>query len=119
VPKQQVFRIKENAIVNIKFFLSDPNGDDDILKFDFVSQNKDVPRSALVKNTETNYEFIWEPGYDFVKEPVDSVRFNITFYVLDKAQNRDEKVFQFVVGNTVNRSEEHTSELQSRENLAC
>lgn len=105
VPKQQVFRIKENAIVNIKFFLSDPNGDDDILKFDFVSQNKDVPRSALVKNTETNYEFIWEPGYDFVKEPVDSVRFNITFYVLDKAQNRDEKVFQFVVGNTVNEEE--------------
>jgi len=105
VPKQQVFRIKENAIVNIKFFLSDPNGDDDILKFDFVSQNKEVPRSALVKNTETNYEFIWEPGYDFVKEPVDSVRFNVTFYVLDKAQNRDEKVFQFVVGNTVNEEE--------------
>lgn len=105
VPKKEVFRIKENAIVNIKFFLSDPNGDDDIDKFDFVSNNKDVPRSALVKNTETNYEFIWEPGYDFVKEPVDSVRFTITFYVLDKAQNRDERVFNFVVGNTVNEEE--------------
>jgi hypothetical protein len=105
VPKQQTFRIKENAIVNIKFFLSDPNGDDDILKFDFVSQNKEIPRSALVKNTETNYEFIWEPGYDFVKEPIDSIRFSITFYVLDKAQNRDEKVFNFAVGNTINEDE--------------
>lgn len=102
VPKQEVFRIKENALVNIKFFLSDPNGDDDIERFDFVSQNKDIPRSALVKNTETNYEFIWEPGYEFVKEPIDSIRFNLTFYVLDKAQNREEKVFQFVVGNTIN-----------------
>ncbi len=105
VPKRDVFRIKENAIVNIKFFLSDPNGDDDIDRFDFVSSNKDVPKSALVKNTETNYEFIWEPGYDFVKEPIDSVRFTMTFYVLDKAQNRDERVFNFVVGNTVNEEE--------------
>lgn len=105
VPKQQVFRIKENAIVNIKFFLSDPNGDDDILKFDFVSQNKEVPQTALVKHTDTNYEFIWEPGYDFVKEPIDSIRFSVTFYVLDKAQNRDEKVFQFAVGNTIDEEQ--------------
>ena len=105
VPKRDVFRIKENGIVNIKFFLSDPNGDDDIDRFDFVSSNKDVPKSALVKNTETNYEFIWEPGYEFVKEPIDSVRFTMTFYVLDKAQNRDERVFNFVVGNTVNEEE--------------
>ncbi len=101
VPKQSVFRIKENSLVNIKFYLSDPNGDDDIARFDFVSQNKEISKKALVKNTETNYEFIWEPGFDFVKEPVDSVRFSITFYVIDKAQNRDERVFNFVVGNTV------------------
>ncbi len=105
VPKNFVYRVKENSIINIKFFLSDPNGDEDIYRFNFVSDNKNIPQKALVKNTETNYEFIWEPGYDFVKEPLDTVRFNITFFVLDKSQNREEKTFQFAIGNTINEDE--------------
>ena len=105
VPQSQLVRSKENNRINLKFTLSDPNGDDDIAEFGFVSENKNVPSSALVKNAPTSYEFIWEPGYDFVKDPFDSLAFNITFYVLDKAQNKKERTLRFLIENTVNEAE--------------
>jgi hypothetical protein len=105
IPQNQVIRSKENNRINLKFTLSDPNGDDDIAAFDFVSDNKNIPPSALVKNAPTSYEFIWEPGYDFVKDPLDSLAFNITFFVLDKAQNKKERTLRFIIENTVNESE--------------
>ena len=105
VPQNQLVRSKENNRINLKFTLSDPNGDDDIAEFGFVSENKNVPSSALVKNAPTSYEFIWEPGYDFVKDPFDSLAFNITFYVLDKAQNKKERTLRFLIENTVNEAE--------------
>ncbi|MBE9465314.1 hypothetical protein IEE83_25825 [Dyadobacter sp. UP-52] len=105
IPQNQVIKSKENNRINLKFTLSDPNGDDDITTFGFVSENKNVPESALVKNAPTSYEFIWEPGYDFVRDPFDSLAFNITFYVLDKAQNKKERTLRFIIENTVNESE--------------
>lgn len=105
VPQNQLVRSKENNRINLKFTLSDPNGDDDIATFDFVSENKNVPKSALVKNAPTSYEFIWEPGYEFVKDPFDSLAFNVTFYVLDKAQNKKERTLRFLIENTVNEAE--------------
>ncbi|GAB3176504.1 hypothetical protein [Telluribacter humicola] len=105
VPKDLVIKSKENSTINIKFFLSDPNGDEDITAFDFISDNRGVPSKALVKNTPTSYEFIWEPGYDFVKDPFDSLAFDITFYVLDKAKNRKERKYRFVIQNTVNEGQ--------------
>ncbi len=105
VPQNQLVRSKENNRINLKFTLSDPNGDDDIAEFGFVSENKNVPSSALVKNAPTSYEFIWEPGYDFVKDPFDSLAFNVTFYVLDKAQNKKERTLRFLIENTVNEAE--------------
>lgn len=105
VPKVSRIRSKENSVINLKFFLADPNGDDDIAMFGFVSDNRDVPQSALVKNTTNQYEFIWTPSYDFVRDPFDSLAFNITFYVLDKAQNRAESKIRFVIENTVNEAE--------------
>lgn len=105
IPQNQVIKSKENNRINLKFTLSDPNGDDDITTFGFVSENKNVPESALVKNAPTSYEFIWEPGYEFVRDPFDSLAFNITFYVLDKAQNKKERTLRFIIENTVNESE--------------
>ena len=64
-----------------------------------------LPKSALVKNTDNQYEFIWQPGYEFVKDPYDSLNVQITFYVLDKAQNREERRITFTVLNTVNEAE--------------
>lgn len=104
IPQNSVIRSAENNRINLRFTLSDPNGEDDITTFNFISENKKVPQSALVKNTPTSYEFIWEPGYDFVKDPFDTLAFNITFYVLDKAQNKKERTVRFVIKNTVDES---------------
>ena len=105
IPKETHYRLKENATVNLKFYLSDANGEDDISTFGFLSDNVQIPKTALVKNTENQYEFIWQPGYDFVKDPYDSLNVQITFYVLDKSQNREERRITFTLFNTVNEAE--------------
>jgi len=105
IPKQTHYRLRENATVDLKFSLLDPNGEDDVTLFGFLSNNQSIPKTALVKNTDNQYEFIWQPGYDFVKDPYDSLDVQITFYVLDKAQNRDERRITFTVFNTVNEAE--------------
>ncbi|RCR68741.1 hypothetical protein [Larkinella punicea] len=105
IPEEPRVKIKENATVNLKFYLGDPNGDDDITTFDFLSESQEVPKSALRKNTETNYEFIWKPGYDFVKDPYDSLAFQIVFFALDKGQNRAERKINFTIYNAVNEDE--------------
>ncbi len=105
VPKDPTVRIRENGTVNLKFYLSDPNGDDDIATFSFLSGGQPVPKSALVANTPNQYEFIWTPGYDFVNDPLDSLSFQIVFYALDKAQNREERKVNFTIYNAVNEAE--------------
>jgi hypothetical protein len=67
--------------------------------------NLQIPKTALVKNTENQYEFVWQPGYDFVKDPYDSLDVQVTFYVLDKSQNREERRIVFTVFNTINEAE--------------
>ncbi|WP_414617981.1 hypothetical protein [Dyadobacter sp. 32] len=101
VPQNMVVKSPENNRINIRFTLSDPNGDEDIAGFNFISENKNVPASALVKNTPTSYEFIWEPGFEFVKDPFDTLAFNITFYAMDKGQNKREKTMRFIIKNTI------------------
>ncbi len=105
VPKDQVFKIKENQTINIRFYLSDPNGDDDIQEFDFLTDNQQVSKNSLIKNTANQYEFTWHPTYDFVKDPLDSLGFNIDFFVLDKTKKRDVKTIRFVVKNAINEAE--------------
>ncbi|NBB22713.1 hypothetical protein GVN20_25380 [Runella sp. CRIBMP] len=105
IPKGEYFKSKENATINLKFFLSDPNGDDDIATFDLVTDNPEVPGTTLVQNTPNQYEFIWTPTYDFVKDPYDSLSFQITFFVIDKEQNRDERKVRFTILNAVNEAE--------------
>lgn len=105
IPKQTHYRMRENTTVNLKFSLLDPNGEDDVTNFGFLSDNQTIPKTALVKNTDNQYEFIWQPGYDFVKDPYDSLDVQITFYVLDKAQNREERRITFTVFNAVNEGE--------------
>jgi len=105
VPRENTFRIKENQTVNIRFYLSDPNGDDDIQVFDFLSENQSIGKKSLIKNTANQYEFTWQPSYDFVKDPMDSVTFSIDFFVLDKTKNRDVQTIHFVVKNAINEVE--------------
>lgn len=105
IPSQKRFVYKEDATVNIKFQLYDPNGEADIASFNFISTNTNVPQTALVKNTPSQYEFIWRPGYDFVRDPLDSVAFEVTFFVLDRSNKRDERTVSFNIINAVNEGE--------------
>ncbi len=105
VPSQKRFAYNENATISIVFQLYDPNGESDIASFSFISENTYVPASALVKNTPSQYEFIWKPGYDFVKDPLDSLTFNITFYAMDKSNKQEERTVTFSIRNMVNEAE--------------
>ncbi|AHM58350.1 hypothetical protein D770_00370 [Flammeovirgaceae bacterium 311] len=105
VPSQARFRHKEDATINLKFQLYDPNGESDISSFNMIASNTEVPAGALVKNTPSQYEFIWTPGYDFVKDPLDSLSFNITFYVTDRSNKQEERMVAFTILNAVNEAE--------------
>lgn len=105
IPKNDYYKIRENETLNLRFYLSDPNGDDDVATFDFLSPGVDIPKSSLIKNTANQYEFVWQPGYDFVKDPRDSLAFTLTFFVLDNTQNRTEMRIRVNVLNTVNEAE--------------
>ena len=102
VPNQSYYKIKEDEALNIKFYLSDPNGDDDIANFDFVTDNNDIPRSALLQNEPTQWEFLWEPGYDLLVEPGDTSTYQITFFAIDKSNQRRERTIRVHVEDAEN-----------------
>lgn len=102
VPKTTLIRAKENETVNLKFYLSDQNGDDDIQDFGFISDDIRVPQSALINNSVTSYEFIWTPGYNFIMDNQDSLTIELTFFVLDKTKKRSERRIKVIVENAEN-----------------
>lgn len=105
IPSQKRFKLKEGATVDLMFQLYDPNGESNLASFNFVSGNASIPASALVKNTLSQYEFIWKPGYDFVKDPLDSLSFDITFFVMDKSNKREERTVTFTILEAINEAE--------------
>jgi hypothetical protein len=105
IPKNENLLIKENENVNLRFYLSDPNGDDDIQVFDFLTNQTGIPKTSLIKNTNNQYEFVWIPGYEFVQDPKDTLGFYIDFFVLDKTRKREVKRINFTIKNTVNEAE--------------
>lgn len=102
VPNNERFHIKEDESLNLKFYLSDPNGDEDILGFDFVSDNSRIPHRALVRNEPTQWEFVWEPGYDFFVEPGDTATYQITFFAIDRTSQRQERTISVTVQDAEN-----------------
>jgi len=105
VPNQDYHEINEDEELQLKFHLSDPNGDDDIESFDFVSSDGNIPRSALISNHPTQWEFRWEPGYDFMLEPGDTSTIRLTFFVLDKSNQRQERRIRVKVQDAENLAE--------------
>jgi hypothetical protein len=105
VPSSKVIRYKEDATINLIFNISDPNGDSDIAQFNFTTENPGVPKSALRQNSASQYEFTWTPDYNFVKDPLDSVSFDVTFFVTDKTRKRDEEKVKFVILNAINEKQ--------------
>ncbi|MGR3810229.1 hypothetical protein [Jiulongibacter sp. NS-SX5] len=105
VPKVDLIELKESETINIGFYLSDPNGDEDIETFDFLTNHPDIRKQDLIKNTPNQYEYIWSPDYSFVQDPAEFVEFYIDFFVIDKSQLRAVRRVNFKVHNAVNEEE--------------
>jgi hypothetical protein len=91
VPSDSLFTIKEDETLNLKIYVSDPNGDDDVSHTGFVSNDKRVPASALKSNTALQYEFTWSPGYEYVDDLNGFIITEMVFFVLDKSNNRTQR----------------------------
>jgi len=91
IPNQDLVELEENMELNLNFFVSDPNGEDDLLNFDFVSGAREIGEESLTNEGEGHYEFSWVPGYDFVGEQGEVEEFNLTFYAIDKENNRTQR----------------------------
>ncbi len=102
IPNKEKYELNENEELRLNLFISDPNGEDDMLSFGFVSENGEINDGALTQNKNGQYEFSWIPGYDFVEEEGGEIEFNINFFAIDKESNRTEKNIQVVVVDTEN-----------------
>jgi hypothetical protein len=91
VPNDSVIEINEDEFLNLNFYLSDPNGDDNIKDFGYVANNRKVPTGLVQRNATTQVEFKWLPGYDFIEEVEATETVEITFFVLDKSNKRSER----------------------------
>lgn len=102
VPGDSIFTIKEDATISLKLYVSDPNGDDDVLSVGFIPSDPRISSAALKENTLLQYEFIWMPGYDFVDDTQKSLKTDLIFFCLDKEANRTQKKVTVVVLDTEN-----------------
>lgn len=91
VPNDTLINIKEDELISLKIYASDPNGDENISSVGFISSDTRVPKSILKENASTQYEFIWTPGYYFVEEQEKQRKVEFIFFALDKSSNRSQK----------------------------
>jgi len=118
VPGDSLFVIKEDETINLKIYISDPNGDDDVRSGSFIASDKRISLNNLKENTPLQYEFTWTPGYDFVEEVQKSLRVEIVFFALDKTNNRAEKKIKIKINETENLVEKDAHQYQKyRDNL--
>jgi hypothetical protein len=102
VPGDSLFSIKEDETINLKLYLSDPNGDDNVKSAGFIANDTRISPSVMKENTVLQHEFIWRPGYDFVEEVQKKLVTEITFYALDKSNNRAQRKVYIEVHDTEN-----------------
>ena len=93
VPSDSILSVSESEVVNFNLYVTDPNGDDDVMDVGFVSNSLHVPKGALYKHTNTQWEFKWTPGYDFLEEEGKVDTISITFFAIDESgKKKDSKV---------------------------
>lgn len=105
VPGDSSFTIKEDERLNLKIYVSDPNGDDNINSVGFVPSDTRISGSSLVQASTAQSEFTWSPGYYFVEEVDKEKTVLITFFALDKSNNRVQKRVSVKVLDTENLEE--------------
>lgn len=102
VPNDSAVTINEDEVLNLNFYVSDANGDDNIKDVGFVANDLRVPKQALSRNATTQWEFKWVPGYEFVSEAETNHTLELVFYVLDESNKRAEKNLKVVITDTEN-----------------
>ncbi len=102
IPSDTIFNIDEDKYLNLNFYISDPNGDEEIQTFSFVSDDIRIPKTALRKNSPMQYEFVWQPGYAFVNDPNKLTEIDIRFFALDQSQQSSEKSIKVRVNDVEN-----------------
>ena len=118
VPGDSLFLIKEDETINLKLYISDPNGDDNVRSVGFIPADVRVPTQSMKENTPLQYEFTWMPGYDFVDDTQTALTTEMIFFVLDKSNNRTQKKIKIKVADTENMTKKDALQFQKyRTNL--
>ena len=118
VPGDTTFTIKEDETLNLKIYISDPNGDDNVKNASFISNDKRLLTTALKENTALQYEFTWTPGYAFVQEVQKQLEVDLTFFAFDKTNNRVERKMKIKVTDAENMIEKDAHQYKKyRDNL--
>ena len=118
VPSDSVFTIKEDETLNLKLYLSDPNGDDEVRNTGFITTDNRIPQSALKENTPLQYEFTWMPGYSFVDDTQTALTSELIFFALDKSNNRTQRKIKIRVADAENLIKKDALQFQKyRSNL--
>lgn len=102
VPGDTSFALREDETFNLKVFLSDPNGDDNLRSVSFISSDSRLEPSLLKENSPAQYEFTWKPGYTFVEEVQKWVAARLTFFALDRSGNRVQRTVNVRVTDAEN-----------------
>jgi len=105
VPADSIYNIKEDERVNIKLYVTDPNGDENISNVSFVCNDERIPKSALKENSAVQFEFTWSPGYYFVEEVEKVKEVDLIFFAIDKSSNRVQRRVKVKVNDTENIEE--------------
>jgi hypothetical protein len=105
VPNDTIFIIKEDELINLKLYVSDPNGDENISNVSFISSDTRVSKAALKENAATQFEFTWTPGYYFVEESEKTKKIELLFFALDKSSNRVQRKVTIRINDTENLDE--------------
>lgn len=118
VPGDSIFNIKEDEILNLKLYVSDPNGDDDVRNAGMLTSDKRVPLSILKENTPLQSEVTWTPGYAFVDDTQTAVTVELIFYAVDKSNNRSQRKVKVRVADAENLIKKDAHQFQKyRSNL--
>ena len=118
VPGDSIFKMREDETLNLKIYISDPNGDENIKSAGFVPSDMRIATGVLKENTPLQYEFIWQPGYAFVEESQKQLPIEVTFFTLDKSNNRAQRKISITVADAENVIERDAHQYQKyRSNL--
>jgi hypothetical protein len=120
VPGDTTAVIKEDETLNLKIYISDPNGDDNVKNASFITNDTRLLTSVLKENTPLQYEFTWTPGYAFVEEVQKQIEVEITFFAFDKTNNRAERKMTIRVTDAENLIEKDEHQYKKyRDNLVA